>query len=345
VTKPRQRNHGCRITVAEVEGLTAVTLENAQLRVGILAGKGADIYELLYKPRDVDVLWRSPLGIVNPAAGSSSIASAEGNFMDSYEGGWQELFPTLGAPARYYGAELGEHGEVAMLPWEMQIERDEVDGVEVTFEVRCRRSPFLLRRTLSLTGTDSVLSIRETAVNEGGHELHVMWGHHPVLGPPFLEPGCVISLAGGRVHPMAEVEGRFRPSGTITDWPIYRPSAGVDENLSVLPFPDPRHVSELFVDNLPAGWCAVTNSRLGVGVMLRWDTDVCPYLWLWRTLGPAEGHPWYGQSYTLGIEPFSSVPPDFDSARQAGTTLVLKPGAEVVFTMDARIYLGDACPP
>ena len=116
----------------------------------MLVDKGADIFEFLYKPRDVDLLWRSPLGIVHPARGMPSIASREGAFMDSYEGGWQELFPTLGPPAVHHGAEFGAHGEVALLPWEYTIERDDPEEIQVTFGVRTRRTPFTLQRTLTL---------------------------------------------------------------------------------------------------------------------------------------------------------------------------------------------------
>ncbi|HEY4387412.1 MAG TPA: hypothetical protein VGN34_23400, partial [Ktedonobacteraceae bacterium] len=118
MSRALQRNYGCRIVEFTIEGMQALTLENRSIRVSILVEKGADIYEFLYKPRDVDPLWRSPTGIVHPARGVASIPSREGAFMDSYEGGWQELFPTLGPPAVHHGAELGTHGEVALLPWE-----------------------------------------------------------------------------------------------------------------------------------------------------------------------------------------------------------------------------------
>jgi hypothetical protein len=153
-----------------------------------------------------------------------------------------------------------------------------------------------------------------------------MWGHHPVFGPPLLEPGARLELAGGAVHPMSDASGRFRASGDPTPWPEYVAADGEREDLSVIPEPDVRHVSELYVDGLPEGAVSLVNPRLGMGVRLRWDVGVLPYLWLWRTLGPAEGYPWYGRTFSLGLEPFSSVPPTFEDARAAGTLLHLEPG-------------------
>jgi hypothetical protein len=338
--RARQRNHGCRITEVVIEGLRAVILENATLRVGVLADKGADLYEFLYKPRDVDTLWRSPMGITTLARGTPSIPSAEGAFMDTYEGGWQELFPTLGPPALHGGAEFGTHGEVALLPWEYQIESDDPFEVSVTFRVRTRRTPFVLERTLTLRGTEPVLHIDEVVTNDGAEPLEFMWGHHPVVGTPFLTPGCFLAVAGGVVNAVRLENGRHKPCGIQSAWPTYTREGGTSVDLGRLPDLDPGHVDELFLSNLPEGWWALTNPSLRVGFALHWDTRVFPYLWLWRTLGPAPGYPWYGQTYTLGLEPFSSVPPHAEDAKVAGTLLRLGPNERLATRLVAAAYEG-----
>ena len=53
-TFQHNRNFGCRLTKMVLAGYRAVVLENEKLRVTVIADKGADIYEFLYKPRDVD---------------------------------------------------------------------------------------------------------------------------------------------------------------------------------------------------------------------------------------------------------------------------------------------------
>jgi len=338
------RNWGCRIGTCIIEGMNAVLIENRVLRVTVLADKGAELVELLHKPTDVDVLWRAPTGILNPARGVASVATTAGAFMDAYGGGWQELFPTLGAPTEYYGAAMGEHGEVALLPWDVTIDRDDPDAVSVTFAVQCRRSPFRLRRTLTLEGAASpTLQLDEVAVNEGGETLELMWGHHPVFGPPFLEPGCSIRLPGGQVQAVKPTDGVFLPQGEATEWPRYVTTDGPEADLSVVGPGSPQQVDELYVRGLPDGWYQITNQRLAVGFELRWDVEVFPYLWWWRTLGPAAGYPWYSRTFMLGLEPFSSVPPDFRSAAREGTTLKLRPGQTRSCRLEATIFtLGEA---
>jgi Domain of unknown function (DUF4432) len=190
-----------------------------------------------------------------------------------------------------------------------RIEQDGPDAVSVAFEARCRRSPFMVRRTLSLTGETNTLDIHEMIVNEGGVELEFMWGHHPVFGTPFLAPGTRLSLPGGRVAPVGVVDGLVRPKKEPTEWPIYCQPNGRQADLRVLPEPGREHVGELYVSDMPTGSYTLTNLEMAVGFRLRWETAVFPYLWMWRFLGPTPRYPWYGRAYLVGLEPFSSVPP------------------------------------
>lgn len=73
-------------------------MENEFLRVTILPEKGADIHELRYKPKDIDVLWKSPWGLKTPGKGISTAADSMAARLEHYEGGWQEIFPTEEMP-------------------------------------------------------------------------------------------------------------------------------------------------------------------------------------------------------------------------------------------------------
>ena len=49
--------------------------------VTILVDKGADIYEFLYKPKDVDFLWKSNVGLRSMKKYQPSIAGKGGSFL------------------------------------------------------------------------------------------------------------------------------------------------------------------------------------------------------------------------------------------------------------------------
>jgi hypothetical protein len=181
-----QRNWGARVHETALLGLDAVVLENAALRVTVLAGKGTDVVEFLYKPLDLDFAPLSPGGIRDPRTLSGDAADPAAAFMESYPGGWQEVLPNGGAPGAHASARYGQHGEVALVPWDHAIERDDEDGVTVAFEVALRTVPLRLVKRLSLDRATPELRIEETLRNESDVEVAVMWGHHIAFGPPFL---------------------------------------------------------------------------------------------------------------------------------------------------------------
>ena len=78
-----ERNFGCRLTEYVYKGLRTVTLQNELLRISVLADKGTDIFEFLYKPLDVDFMWRSPNGVRNPATFVPTTHHAKSAFLIS----------------------------------------------------------------------------------------------------------------------------------------------------------------------------------------------------------------------------------------------------------------------
>lgn len=335
-----ERNYGCRLMEYVYRGLKTVTLENEQIRISILADKGTDIFEFLHKPSDTDFMWRSPLGVRNPALFVASSASPKSNFLDHYEGGWQESFPSGNDPCTYKGAEFGLHGEVSGMPWDYRVVEDDPEQVAVRFWVRTYRTPFLLEKTITLQRHSGVLEFRERVTNEGDEPMDLMWGQHVVFGPPFLSERCVIDLPGAQVSTRQMVESsRFPPDGSF-DWPLIRDRHGNEADLSgVLP-PSAKTYDAAFLQNLADGWYAVTNQERQVGIGLRWPTEVYPYIWLWQSFRGGFGYPFYGRTYNLGLELFTSIPFNFLEALEQGTTVRLEARASLEVEFRAIAFAG-----
>lgn len=109
-------------------------LENERLRVTFLVSKGTDLIEFYDKARGLDYAWRAP-GDPLP----------QGDFLDTYPGGWQEVLPNGGAPSVWRGSAFDQHGSVATIPWE-------VVG-ESTFSVVTPRYPLRVTKSVSLDET------------------------------------------------------------------------------------------------------------------------------------------------------------------------------------------------
>jgi len=324
-------------------GYRALTLENEFLSVTLLPEKGADIYSLVYKPRRTDVLWKSPWGLKKPGTGVVSHgAGTEGAWLEHYEGGWQLIFPNGGDECRYKGALLNFHGEASVLPWDYQVVRRSSSAVSVEFTVQLYRSPFIVRRTITIKRSLPALLLHETIENRAEEDLHYMWGHHPGFGAPFLEGGCRLQLPPCifAAHD-AEISSFSRiPPSTKGPWPWIAGKEG-SIDLSVLP-PTSERVTEFgYLTEFEAGWYGLSNPALGFGVGMAWPKEIFPYLWFWQELRGSFGYPWYGRCYVMAVEPFNSIPGcGLERAIASGTAPVLAAGAKVEATLAAVFFEG-----
>lgn len=346
MTLGRPRNHGCRIADHwTLRGMRAIILENELLRVTVLADKGSDIVEFRYKPQDLDLLFFAPGGIRNPGREPVSAAGAS-PFLDYFSGGWNEVLPNGGPPVNYKGAELGQHGEISLIPWAHAIVEDSPDRVAVKLWVRPLRTPFFLEKTLTMEPGRAALFIEERLVNEGGEALQFMWGHHIAFGRPFLDEGAVIDAPARRFIVHEAMPGyeprRFRPDAN-TPWPQTSTPAGAPADASVVPPYGPEKAQEMaYITDLTEGWYAITNQQRAVGFGLHFDPAVFGYLWYWQQLGDvAQGYPWWGRTHTAALEPWTSYPTNgLNEAIANGTARALQPGEELATKLTAVAYAG-----
>ena len=335
------RNYGCRQRRFIWNGVEMLTLENSKIKVAIALGKGADIVEFVYKPTDTDCMWHS----FNPLGGSKpipTVAVPSGNFLDAYSGGWQDLFPTYSAMAHFEGGLVGVHGEACMYPWDCTIVRDEVDCVEAHLTLRMQRTPFRLEKTLRITADSAALDMHEVIINEGTVPQDFMWGQHPAYGVPFLDENVRLHLDG---EPDV-----IAPQGTICHhtpfaceqkgkWPYLPDKDGKPMDLSRAYGPEEKLYMEYCISNLAEGKYELVNEGTKLGVRMTWDKEVCPYLWVWGLYHGIDKYPWYGRSYVMAVEPWSTFPANYDEAKENGGLLHLEAGARMETDLRAELFI------
>jgi hypothetical protein len=324
-------------------GHRAVTLENSSVSVTLLPEKGAEIYSLVYKPRGMDVLWKSPWGLTPRGSGFAFAGgNTEAAWMDQYGGGWQEIFPNGGDECVYKSAVLNFHGEASIQAWDYTVQRRDSACVAVEFTVALRRSPFRIRRAVVVERNLAGLQIQESIANESEEDLHYMWGHHPALGDLFLSGDCVLRVpARTFLNHSAEISPLCRiPAGARGSWPVIEGKGGRPVDLSRVPLGSQDRVTEFgYICDLEDGWYGMTSRQHGFGFGLAWPRDVFPYLWFWQELRGSLGYPWYGRCRVMAVEPFSSIPgTGLVAAIHAGTAPVLRAGAHVDANLAAIFY-------
>ncbi len=334
----QNRHYGCRILESVIQGYRAVTLENEKIRVTVLADKGTDVIEFLYKPTDTDFLWRSSLGLRGRDAYRAMTTIPVGDFLDYYEGCWQEMFPWGGHASVYRGVNTGLHGEVCLAPWDYQIVIDTPEEIAVAFTIRTRRAPFMLTKTLSLRRNEAALRIRETATNLSDESLEIVWGHHPAFGAPFLDETCVVDLP-----PCTFKTAPLDDSGRLVShqegvWPHGKLKSGGVVDISKIPPPSLKTQDLACLTGFKEGWYALRSQSKNIGIGFAWDAKVFSWLWFWQNYGGNPNYPWWGREYDAALEPATSMAPNFSDAIENGTAFKFAGNSSVTTDMTAWAF-------
>jgi len=321
-----------------------VYLENAFLRIGILADRGSDIFEFKYKPLDLDFLLRLDKGIQNPAQVFTQMRDTHNQSEDYYYGGWQEILPN--SPSfNYRGASLGLHGEVSLIPWKYAIVKNTAEEVAVKFWTRPLRMHLLIEKTLSLEKNSAQLKITEQLTNESGTQLDIMWGHHIAFGLPFLNEGASIDTNAKtmEVHDDIVAPRRYK-AGKTYNWPQAEDPTGKAFDASVIPDTSaPAYRDLSFLSNFDIvtnkAHYTITNAQQKVGFKVNWDANLFKCLWLWQERNASQDFPWWGKCYTVALEPWTSkYTNEPDKAIQNGEWLSIKAGEVISTSLSAEAF-------
>lgn len=339
-----ERAFGCRVSDRfSYKGWKLLVMENELLRVSVLPEKGSDIWDFVFKPTDTNFMSRTPQGLIERQLHIQSKPSLTHNFMEFYEGGWQEILPSGGAGCLYRGAEYGLHGETWNNCWDCAIERDDPAEVSVMLTCRLRKSPLVIQKRLTLRTGESVLHIDERITNFSPTDIDYMWGHHPAFGAPWLCEDCVLDVPAGRiaVHSFEDDPDKRFPHGAEFAWPEMTSVRGEKVDGRLIPGAESKGSDELCLLDLSAGWYALTNTRSKVGFALEWDVKLFPYVWFWQCFGGGSVYPWFNRMYSCALEPWTSYPLfGLEKCIENGTALRLGPHESISTQIRAIAYGG-----
>jgi galactose mutarotase-like enzyme len=319
-----------------VSGHTALFLENERMRVGVLPEKGADIFEFTHKSadrsQDIQFLMQTPWGLKPPADHPAL------DFLENYEGGWQELFPNANDGCKYRGQDIPFHGEVALLPWQFEVLQDDPAETVLHLSVTCKKTPFRLERSMRLRRAQSRLRVQEKVTNIGDEACEFVWGHHIVLGGNFLEGGCLLDIPAQKIFTpdvlFEPLTARLK-EGQTADWPLGCGRKGEFVDLRVIPGPQIHSHDDVILGGLTQGVFCLTNPRLKMKFSLVWDADVFPWVMYWQPYGGADLAPLSG-IYGVGLEPWVSRYPLADAVK-ANQAKILQGGQSLETEMVVEI--------
>lgn len=295
-----------------LHGLRAVILENRCLHLVILPEAGGKLWQIRYKPHDVDLLWNHPHTL--PARHGINAC-----YDDVWSGGMDELFPT-DEPCVIEGESYPDHGELWSGVWDAETFCDaEQAGVRLRFVTPI--SSFAVEKTILLRLDSARVEITYQLTNLTGARFPFLWKLHPAF---VVSPQHRIDFP-----PMTVVREPSFP-GTLGSQPLCFPWPGKPPlDLRQIPDPAARATHFFYGTNLTEGWCALTNTATGLASCLSFDLSVFPSCWLFAAHGG-----WRNLNVAV-LEPGTGYPLHFPSALEAGRARWLGAGE----TLNTRVVL------
>lgn len=341
ITDP-DRNSGCRINEDIIwNGILSVLIQNEFLQILVHPEKGSEISQFLYKPLDIDFLWRNPNKLHNPSQFTPAAGNDTSSFLDHWSGAWFEALPNGGPDCDYKGAHLGFFAETVNIPWQHKILRDDKECVQLALWVHTYRTPFILRKTLTLKSGIAALFIEEQLTNDSPEDLEYVWVHHPVIGSPFLDDSCRITCPDCKTIVWKDEDGpdyrmKLHQEGK---WPFVQGIKGQQIDLRKVLSPNAKSLDNVYLTDFAQPWISVTNTSKQLGFGFAFDPLMWKYILLWQGFGGGIGYPWYHRTYHMGIEPWSSYQcAGLENAIQNKTARKLKAGASVKTWLTAVAY-------
>jgi hypothetical protein len=305
-------------------GLRTVVLENQFLRVIILPEAGAKIWQITYKPLDVNLLWNNPRIAPARLPGNS-------RYDDVWSGGWDELFPN-DEVAVIEGESYPDHGELWTGDWSAEpFSHGDDAGVRLRYVTPI--SAIEVEKTIRVGRAHSRIEFHHRFTNRGRRVFPFLWKLHPAMAvssqhrvdfPPMnvvLEPAFPGTLAG---------------ASQPAEWPMIKTPTG-DVDLRRIPPEDARQLYFFYGTQMKGSWCALTNSATGLSCGLQFDPEVLDCCWLFATYGG-----W--RSYNVVVlEPCTGYPLNFEAMKAACRHRSLAPGESLETDVRFLVQEGLRC--
>ncbi|MEK3721387.1 DUF4432 family protein [Paenibacillus sp. FSL H8-0034] len=320
----------CTIRESVISTLKTVTLENELLRVRILISKGADIFEFIYKPLDMDILLKTSNGL-DRFEHRNLAEHRLNNYSELFTGGWQDCLPHR---ARYLDLDITQDtgGIAATVPWAYEVEQNTAECASIRCFVQLPDIPLFIEKTFKIKQGDSRLYVEQRIRNKGAAAVQFTWTQHAAFGGQFLDervyiefPACIAFHARQYDRAFAKDLSRFEepinrvtlPDGTIRNLQEVLPRFANEQIFTVL-----THIQE--------PWVKLINQDKKVGVQLRWELDAFPFIRYWSNN--------VEDMYTIGIEPSNDAFANFDHSLEHGTYRELQPDQSYATEYTCEIF-------
>jgi hypothetical protein len=306
------------------KGLRVYRFHSANgLAFDLLPGKCLDIGSLSYKGINISLLTRN--GLCSP----ENMVPAHGEFERYFSGGMLWTCGLKNVGPCYTDDDLRFqpfHGRLGMYPSEQSwkkcyFEDDEyyLTAGAILRDTIIEGHNLQLTREISTNLSTPEIRIRDTIENLDINETLYLLLYHFNFGFPFLTPGLKITFPESRMP--------IIPGNTVSKAEI--------ENFQEISPPIDNAIENLFFHTpIPDSNDQVTvtlqNSQLGIGVVIKYNSEYLPYLVQWKCMRAGE--------YALGVEPSNSFIGGMPAEKDAGRGKTIQPFEKHEIELTLRFF-------
>jgi len=215
------------------------------------------------------------------------------------------------------------HGTIANIPAEQVYWEETEDALNIYAVMKDEQMfsrKLVMKRKISCSLSENRMEICDTIINRGDEEAELRIMYHMNMGYPLLTEKARLQIPSEAVYPCDE----HAAEGGSTWNQILPPQKQFAEQCYL-------HV---FEEN---GAAEIYNPDIGLGLSIRFDTTVLPYLLQWKMMGERD--------YVLGLEPCNCYPgEEHEIPGKLIAPKMLAPGEQatykVVIDLDAQRNCG-----
>ncbi|MEJ7767640.1 MAG: aldose 1-epimerase family protein [Chitinophagaceae bacterium] len=295
-------------------------------RYKVIIDRGMDIGDAFFN--QYSIAWLSHTGITYPQPFSDRGL----DWLKTFGGG---LLTTcgldhVGGPESDLSGERGLHGQISNIPAELEsiIQPDPMNGkMEMSITGTMKQTKIFgprleLKRTISGRLGSPSINIQDEVVNRGNTAAPHMILYHFNFGWPLVDEGTDIIW-----------KGNWQPRNPAGENRIFRQG----NNFKKCPPPLEDHngsgeevgIVDIEADESGRCFCGLHNSRLGVGVRLRFQKNQLPWLTNWQHWGHGE--------YVTGLEPGTNPPIGQSRARDNKELILLQPRESRTYNLEIEV--------
>lgn len=285
----------------------ACVLENSEIQIVVRPDLGGRIDRLYDLKTQHDWLWHPS----SYDAAKTRLIPIGASFDEHWSGGWDEIFPN-DASGEFQGRQLVDHGEFWSQAWTVL----EQSSLSIKLGLTCQTVPVRVEKTIQIDASNPQFETSYRFENLSDESISFLFKQHAAIA---IEAGDEIILPDCAIEPVVLEFSRMIGRAGKTRFPKALDANGQEILLNQIPARSSMLQEFYYCSDLTVGQCGIRNPRSNSALMMNFDLNDFPYVWMFQSYGGWNDH------YVLVMEPCTTMPYDLDIAAQNGTIATLQP--------------------